>query len=380
MPFQPINFANIAPQGNSAMRDFVDNLASGYKAGQMPAQMQRKREQEELMNKFKALQLQQEPQRFQSQQQGQSLANQLKQMELQQSPQRFQSDLQGKELINALNQAKIGEIERKGNLPFGGNIAPGSVGQAMWLNAIEKNYGKESPEFQRAEEAYKADITKSQVLNDYRQKLGNSTDKRGATPLGKTEMEIEDIKAGFVPGTGRSQPFDNPAMQEEMLNRYDLQRQKQISDADTRKRSLFATNIDKTLQNINVDDLTRYAGVMGAAELKKQEGLAAFGKESQAYDNYQSALKAAKLLAKQVRQFYGDSIQPEMQNQLAELTNPATWTNNPKLAKNNFNTFAKILQQETGTYKGALTSTDEFKKQGASGNQKIWDLGKGGWE
>ena len=36
MPFQPINFANIAPQGNPFIRDLVESLVSGYAASQVP--------------------------------------------------------------------------------------------------------------------------------------------------------------------------------------------------------------------------------------------------------------------------------------------------------------------------------------------------------
>jgi len=64
MPFQPINFANIAPQGNPALRDFIDNVVSGYKSGQTPAKLSRESQQEELANALSKLKLEQEPERF----------------------------------------------------------------------------------------------------------------------------------------------------------------------------------------------------------------------------------------------------------------------------------------------------------------------------
>lgn len=66
MPFQPIDFANIAPQGNPFMRDLVDNLASGYKAGQLPAQLNRQRQEEELKNAFQGMLNQEQPEKFRS--------------------------------------------------------------------------------------------------------------------------------------------------------------------------------------------------------------------------------------------------------------------------------------------------------------------------
>lgn len=69
MPFQPINFAAIQPDGSPVLRDFVNNLVKGYQAGQMPYEMQRKAEQEQLANAFQQMKNQQEPQRFQTEQQ-----------------------------------------------------------------------------------------------------------------------------------------------------------------------------------------------------------------------------------------------------------------------------------------------------------------------
>ena len=55
MPFQPIDFARIDPQGNPFLRDFVQNLAAGYKAGQLPQQLERQGEQERLANAMQSL-------------------------------------------------------------------------------------------------------------------------------------------------------------------------------------------------------------------------------------------------------------------------------------------------------------------------------------
>ena len=44
MPFEPINFANIKPQGNPLFRDLLDNLMQGYQLGQVPAQLQRQKQ------------------------------------------------------------------------------------------------------------------------------------------------------------------------------------------------------------------------------------------------------------------------------------------------------------------------------------------------
>lgn len=40
MPYQPFNYAGIEPQGYPGMRNLIDNLVKGYKAGQMPKESQ----------------------------------------------------------------------------------------------------------------------------------------------------------------------------------------------------------------------------------------------------------------------------------------------------------------------------------------------------
>ena len=55
MPFQPMNFSNIAPL-KSPMADLVQTLAQGYQAGQLPATMERQKKREELANQLSGIQ------------------------------------------------------------------------------------------------------------------------------------------------------------------------------------------------------------------------------------------------------------------------------------------------------------------------------------
>lgn len=66
MPFQPINFLQAETPGNPGLRDFVDNLVKGYQAGQVPAAMKRKAQEEELANAWNQLRNQEQPQKFKS--------------------------------------------------------------------------------------------------------------------------------------------------------------------------------------------------------------------------------------------------------------------------------------------------------------------------
>jgi hypothetical protein len=147
--------------------------------------------------------------------------------------------------------------------------------------------------------------------------------------------------------------------------------QKKTTDASARQKNLYASNIEKTLNMIDPDSLTQYAGGFGAAQKYANMGAASLNMESKNYDNYVKSLNAANLLATQVRQFYGDSIQPSMIQRLEQLTSPSNWANNPTLAKSQFNQTKQILGQEMGTYRQAMKSTAPYETQNAQYNSNI---------
>jgi hypothetical protein len=87
MPFQPINFASIAPQGDPFMKGLVKNLAEGYMASQLPAQMERQKQQEEL-------------------------ANAMAKFNLDKAPVKFDSDMRTAEMSRLLNQTNINKTNQ----------------------------------------------------------------------------------------------------------------------------------------------------------------------------------------------------------------------------------------------------------------------------
>lgn len=361
MPFEPINFANIKPQGNPLFRDLLDNLMQGYQLGQVPAQLQRQKQKEELANAMQKLLVEEQPQKFGEESQGRQLSNALQKLKVQEEPQRFGSEMSTASIGRALDQARINQLAEEAKLPFGGKIPSGSIGQAFYLDMIGKKYGENSPVYANAKRAFEADLSKSEELTDYRKVLAGTLNKRSATPLTKMALEMLDIQEGYMPGTNRTKQI-TPEMQKNLSNELALKIQKESSDTSARNKALYASNIDKTLKQINVEDLTQYAGLKGGLTRKFEEGLAPVGKESQNYRNYQKSLINAQLLAKQIRQFYGDSIQPAMIERIEHMTNPAVWLNNPTIAKQNFESLKNTLQKETATYRGALKSTKEYEE------------------
>ena len=65
-----------------------------------------------------------------------------------------------------------------------------------------------------------------------------------------------------------------------------------------------------------------------------------------------------------------------MRKHLEEITNPASWTKNPELAKRKYNTVKNILEQETETYRSGLHNPSEFQGalQNASKNYSEEDI------
>lgn len=231
------------------------------------------------------------------------------------------------------------------------------------------------------EDSLAADIASKKVLNDYRRSLTETSSKRASTPMSKLAQELEEVKAGFLPGTN-GQHRISPEQQQELIGKYELQMQKQSTDSDTRKRALFASNIDKTIESIDRKALTRYASPSGSA-LRKSEEIKSMlnpGSESKEYRDYLEAVGKAGMLSKQVRQFYGDSIQPQMLEKLEMLANPATWKNNPEIAMKLFDSFTDLLKKETGTYRGALRSTKEFEETSQPYKRKVYNLSTGRFE
>lgn len=110
MPFQPIDFANIKTQGNPFFRDLVENLATGYQAGQLPQQLERQRQKEELANAMQKLLVEEQPQKFGEESQGRQLQNAFQSLLNKEQPQKFGSEMSSASVARALQQANINRM------------------------------------------------------------------------------------------------------------------------------------------------------------------------------------------------------------------------------------------------------------------------------
>src|SRR5579872_203686 len=202
MAFHPINFLNLPLLDNPYAQDYGEILKKGMNLGQEPGRLMRAKQQEELTNALRKEQLSQA-----------EAATPF-------AGQQAQADLMYK-----LAQAKA--AEQQANMPFGGQLS-GVAREAFGLELLKQQYGPESEVYRNARRRYEADLEQSNVLNQYRSALSDTAGKRASTTLGKTEMEIADIM-------GRQDLA--PEEKRALIGRYELARQKQISDSDSRKRA-----------------------------------------------------------------------------------------------------------------------------------------------
>jgi hypothetical protein len=416
MPVRAINFAAL-PTANTGMPDFMQSFASGAQAAAMPQQLQQQAQQRQLANSMMRNNLAYQPLMNDAQLAQSNAGADLTQQQAQYYGPNIQANMG---LANAQTAQLYNQIQN----PMFGKIMPGPAGQIQGLEFIRRQYGENSPQYQQAKSMVDMNMQSAQSRIGYQDVLANSMAVRALTPTGKGIVEQGNINQGFLP-TGQPQggqqpqqlPLSQqdiaamannpqaqalgvtvpkgqqqmpqqgqpmmpgqqlqagvpgiqlPASQQDLSNQYNLLRQKNDTDSDTRKRNLFATNLEKTFQNINPDALTQYSGLSGGAQLLGQKLASLMGSTSQNYKDYVNSQTAADFAGTQMRQFYGDSVQPAQLERIHALTNPTGWMTSPDVAKQRLMQAENILGQETGTYRDALTSTAPFQSQGGLGQQ-----------
>lgn len=229
------------------------------------------------------------------------------------------------------------------------------------------------------------------ALMNYQNALTASLPMRYLTPQGKALNEQSNVMQGASPvGTPQGQPivpgmipyYDPSRLQDTgqpqspggspstSANQYALKRIKENVPASVLSKDLYATNIDKTLDpkiGINIDDLTQYNNPLGQLKLKEQQALDAAGlPTTPEYQRYKESEGKFDFLANQIRQFYGDSIQPSAMQEKIKKLDPRSGFRSSKISKARFESQKKLLERELQTYRDATTSPDVY-----SGNQAI---------
>lgn len=180
----------------------------------------------------------------------------------------------------------------------------------------------------------------------------NNSDQSNEPP--QEQNTIQD----FLP----EQPSQNNVNQQPTsANQYNLKRTKENVPASVLSKDLYATNIDKTLDAVNVKDLTYYNNPLGYVKLKYEEGQDALGlPTSEQFKRYKEAEGAFDFLANQVRQFYGDSIQPSAMAEKVKKLDPRSGFKSADTAKTRFSSQKKLLKNELQTYRDATKGIDVY--------------------
>lgn len=231
----------------------------------------------------------------------------------------------------------------------------GDVANAMYVEQLKSQYGPNDPRYLQAARAHEMGLASRQSLMDYRTQLSNLAPYRAATP--------EEKLIAARQGRGSLQTFGGMGLQSNEGGTYNLPPEeeaiynaalgKKTTDAAIRNKIPYAENVKITMDSIVPEHLVQYSGPKGRSELTKDTLKAAFGQPSERFMQYNQALTGAKTLSKQLRQFWGDSIQPSAVEQIDKLTNPSHWLKSPEIALQQFNQLKKITDQELQVFKTA---------------------------
>jgi hypothetical protein len=271
-----------------------------------------------------------------------------------------------------------------GTLPSGGMptkitaaVLNTPAGRSVFRNNLVETYGKDSQEVKDFDEQAKVmseneqlarDVQKQKLeigkgkleaqkeTNDLRRQSLEIQKRKGLGKVGLALSDYYDAQAGYVPGTKTK--FATPEDQQIAIKTIQGDINKVATDPSQRAKLVAARQIDQTINNLNVDDLVKYSGIFGKGALTTEQLKSGLSLDSSEYQRYSNAAKQAELLAKQVRMFYGASIQPTETKQLKLLTNPTSWSASPDTAKQNYLSFVNTLKQETDILRGFFVFAD----------------------
>lgn len=271
------------------------------------------------------------------------------------------------------------------NARYNSSLHPsGDVANALYVQQLKNQYGENDPRYLQAKAAHDMAMAGHQSLMDYRVQLSNLAPYRAATPeerlveaqrgrgvlqtfgpngsgTNASNVNNQRIQKGMVSGE------DGHTISEDEASVYNRALGKKTSDAAIRNKIPYAKNVQITLDSINPEDLVQYSGPEGTFKYGVDMLKSAVGTTPPEFMKYQTALTSAKTLAKQLRQFWGDSIQPTATDEIKKLTNPTYWNKNPQVALQQFNQLKQVTEQELGVFEAAGTSPlklDYDKKTG----------------
>lgn len=192
--------------------------------------------------------------------------------------------------------------------------------------------------------------------------------QRFMTPLGKLINEMRNSGRDITPDLLNK--WETSEDTDDAANVYRNKIFKETTDPQARRSNIYSTNIEKTSASINPEHLTKYSGIPGMFSHGMDLLESIFGKTPNRLANYEEASRNSDAMATQIRQFYGDSITPQVREELQFLTNPSSWKYDQKTAMNLYNKYLNLLNSEMQTYRDVGNSPDAYGfKFGSKSNQ-----------
>lgn len=287
-------------------------------------------------------------------------------------------DLPGNALMKGLETGGnlFSKIMQARNAQKANQLHPsGDVANALFVEQVRKQYGENSPEYLQAKAAHELMQQNRSSLINWRRQSSNLAPYRVTSPLGRSILEAKGQGAFDRFGNPQNnnqlgqQQYDqngNPIyinnMDEQTKKAYEADIAKKTTDAAIRNKLPYAENVETTFNNLNFNDLTTYSGLKGSIDYAKDFALAGMGNPSERFLKYNDAVNTASALSKQLRQFWGDSIQPTAMEKIDSLTNPSRWYKDPKVAKSQLEQLKRITDQELENFRKAGTSPVKLNK------------------
>jgi len=230
------------------------------------------------------------------------------------------------------------------------------------ISGAKAKYAEENERARHEDLMSQALARRARTEASYGRDGGSGGGKKQYAPSGLAKLMLErnDVEEGFLPGSNRSIEL-TPEQQEEYMGRLDLQIQKTSTDVKTRDKSLQASNLQKSMDALNTDDITRYSGPKGAIKLKYEQAKDLAGNPSEEYLRYKEALIASEYETSELRQFFGDSITPQVREHLQMLSNPSALNLSPEAARKQIEKSRAIIAKQLKTYTESLKSTKPYK-------------------
>lgn len=211
------------------------------------------------------------------------------------------------------------------------------------------------------------------------------------TPLPMSPQQIQRLRLimGGSPGAVNSSSVPpviapgspNPAPQS-AVNQYNAvsqaAQQNMSGSSQLQQKYNYAQNLAKTFnatqKNFGIPAITfsPYMGVSGTARLLADKAKIAAGGASPLYEKYRAFEDSVPVLSEQMTQFFGGSVQPQVQQQLDELQNPVTWDKNPGTAIRIYNNLQDLIGTEGMTAAKSVGKQNEYAQMMPQFNAKTY--------